>query len=171
MVYNGALQFITFQAFMETFFLIFVLVPYFRMICPDFIFGISGCLYRAHPSPSVAIAKLQLYFQKNLGGGASIATFFFIWRVPQRVRKTQVWAQVGVGTGVEVDIFVEVPLYRHFVLEIQGKRSKTPILPYLMAFPALAYYETSIGNPVRNLLKQFSKSENYVIWRYDVIMT
>ena len=107
-------------------------------------------------------------------GGGSIATFFFIWRVPQRVRKTLVWAQVGVGTGVEVDIFVEVPLYRHFVLEIKGKRSKTPILPYLtllMAFPALAYYETSIGNPVRNLLKQFLKSENEVIWRYDVIMT
>ena len=40
-----------------------------------------------------------------------------------------------------------------------------------MAFPALAYYETSIGNPVRNLLKQFLKSENEVIWRYDVIMT
>ena len=79
-------------------------------------------------------------------GGGSIATFFFIWRVPQRVRKTLVWAQVGVGTGVEVDIFVEVPLYRHFVLE-------------------------SIGNPVRNLLKQFLKSENEVIWRYDVIMT
>ena len=70
-------------------------------------------------------SQTSTLFPKKSWGGASIATFFFIWSVPQRVRKTLVWVQVGVGTGVEVDICVEVPLDRHFVLEIKGKRKKT----------------------------------------------
>ena len=50
------------------------------------------------------------------------------------------------------------------------KNNISAIMTPIMAFLALAYYLTSIGNPTRNLLKPFSKSEKYVIWRYDVIM-
>ena len=56
---------------------------------PCVCFEILFLTHRSEPPTLLALANLQFYFQKNLGG-VSIATTLVVWRVPQRNRKSLV---------------------------------------------------------------------------------